>query len=432
MQDLAIFRYIVFTLWDVRDTEDGRKIKTEAMWTGIQQVWKGVNQQIGNRQITTLKPNSLEINRRESVRLASIGWNNTGKFSYSLEIRQIYDSVYFQIGISRTGDSEPDDLKDLVRKIYKFKPSINAEKHPVQVGDVCCYYAENPDNPTPDQFNSLARNVILSPDDTLVDEIKIYPFEWGYLAIPDSYRYPFPILVTPLNNRPSLKKSALFVHSDVPRLVLYFMKLRRDFLEFERERPLVEINEQKLAKHLLGVPEKATLEVHENQVIHLTKRHNFLIEDVGRIKQRMSAMKANIKNLILLNQDIRGTRQNTELENFLLTDARIAIEQIERDLEFFKARDEEAHLTLETLNVLINVERGKMQRERGEYEQLFVKILAIIGIVLALIDGFSAEFKWYTKVAIVAGGLILGLTWYLKARRKIKRESKKHNVKNSI
>ena len=101
--------------------------------------------------------------------------------------------------------------------------------------------------------------------------------------------------------------------------------------------------------------------------------------------------------------------QNTELINFLLNEGRIAIEQIEHDLEFFKARDEEAHLTLETLNTLINVERGKIQRERGEYEQLFVKILSIIGLVLALIDGFAEEFAWYTKVAIVIGGIILAM-----------------------
>ncbi|MBN2000209.1 hypothetical protein JW935_21850 [candidate division KSB1 bacterium] len=437
MNDVTVYRYQFFSQWHATDDTMVRQHNWNTIWEQIEKGYSWLNDQAGLNERMPIRqiPDSGQ-GRQKSRRLAGTDWlpelqkidDQNGNRSFLIEARSIHDSTYIQLAAMRHGESSSDDVFNLYECFENYGAPMDDENVlKLWMGQVTCLYAE-----ISGIFNVETDGLELFYNLTECEEIpNVITFEWGVLLCPapdmvfnQSFytggRKVYTCQVNPEKSRPhmlilvrrdeaSLYAGSWFVNYILPRLSLSFLKINLAYQIYEYKIPALDEAEQKLAHILKGQVCTENLRALERKIIIISGLLDDLIENMGNLRHRVLGIQANLKNLeFILNDDVVKHKYQDMWrlfgEHFSLSGLQIKV-----DLDYYQTRNDEAQLTLQTLQSLIDVERGKNER-------LMVAVLGIVGLVLSLIDGFSDEFSSITKAAIVAGGVLVGLLiyWYSK------------------
>ncbi len=442
MNDVTLYRYRFFSQWLATDNPDKRQANWETIWDEIEKAYYWLNEHSGlNERMPIRQIPATGKGRQKSRRLAGTDWlpdpreaaRQNIDHSFLVEARSIHDSSYIQMAVMRHGQTPPADVAGLFDFINPTgAPVENKNALKLWLGQVSCVYAE-----IPGLFDVDTRGLEFFYD--------IYPgckevpaitkFEWGAFlcsspdnvfvqSFNDGDQKPYPGSVESGTYGENQQHMLLLVHRDaaglyagswfvnyiLPRLGLSFLKISLSYRIYELKIPFLDEAERQLAHALKGQVCTQNLRALERKIIVISGLLDDLIENLGNMRHRVLGIQANLKNLEFILNDPVVISQYQAMWRLLGEHFSLSGRQIDVDLDYYQTRNDEAQLTLQTLQSLIDVERGKNER-------LMVAVLGIVGLVLSLIDGFSDEFSSIVKAAIVAGGVFVGLAIYGYSKR---------------
>ncbi|HDL19327.1 MAG TPA: hypothetical protein ENH29_09755 [Bacteroidetes bacterium] len=405
LHDLSGFKLIFLSRWHAGDEDRQKEEHWQSIRHGVELAGEWSYKQIRLTPPELAVP-EVGIGRRESIMFAGTDWltEESRKISTLFEAHLILDSAYVKIGIWKRGESIHDQFNELSEKLNKLKSS-DLDQH-IMIGEVSCYYGEIGKNSDIKSINCSVLQKLLHDDR---DEISVFSFPWGSLAIPAFKKNP--VVLIGYKDEKSVEQSSWFINYILPRLSLSYLKIDNDSRVYEKERPEIEKAERLLALELEGRVQQGSLRFLEKRTILIASHQDKLVEDLGKLSQRIIGMETNLRNLDIVLKEKILDGHYSELWRLFGESTALAVEQIRVDMNYFQARNEEAQLALQTLRSLVDIERGKMER-------LLFAIIGLIGLVISLIDGFSEEFSWPVKTAIVIAGTILGLILWFSGRKR--------------
>jgi hypothetical protein len=403
--DPCLLSYVFFSRWHAEDDEGQKTKHRNAIKQVVREGWDWVHHGAGRSVIPELPEFPNITGRRENIRLAGVDWIRNKGLSFSFESRSLLDSAYVQLGLLTHGSAQESVFGSLREKVKSFSLPADSNVEDILVGRIYCLYAEV--SATVD-----AEKVILS---SLCNwhhnqdvEVTVCPFEWGWVGTPTE-RIEEVVVLSRRDNE-SVKSASWFVNFVLPRLALVYRKVELNYSSYEAMRQEMEKAERDLAKVLAGRVHGGDLKYLEAETVKLTSLQDTLAENLGAVQHRMISMETNVENMKLVLRDKTVESEYSRLWSVFGESSELALRQVMVDRSYFDSRKEEATLALNTLDMLVNLERGKIDRR-------LLIILGIVGLVLSLVDGFSSELELQAKIVIVVAGVIAGATaWWWRRR----------------
>ncbi|MBN1782789.1 hypothetical protein JW948_16755 [bacterium] len=426
LHDPTLFRYIFVSQKNAIDGREERTQKWDIIWDMIHQAWRWVHDRssISPPSLDRHHP-SFEDKRQRSYRLAGTSWLHSGSpgepTSCIMESRALHDSTYLQIGLMREGDSAIDELKQMKDQIASLNVFEGSGREQVWLGDMLCLYYEVPAGSEEQVIaDAIFKKNVHNPNDHYYQ----FRFSWGLILLPSEkiqFNQPLnpgerpdqniDIIVVAYRDLSHQQAASWFLNFVLPRVGLFCLKMELAFKIYEMFIPRMDEAERELALLLKGNIKRASLIDHERHIIKVSQSLDQLIENVGIIRHRIIHIQTNLRNLQLILQDRILEDRSQNISQLLSEDYELGIEQIKVDLEYFQTRNEEAQLSLQTLQSLVDVERAKNER-------IQVIVLGIFGMVLSANEVFADVISPLKRIIIVAMGVIVGFAAYIYYNKK--------------
>jgi hypothetical protein len=429
LKNIIVYRYIIINGWKFGQGMPVKQDHWNEIWKLTKEAWESLHAKVGIFDSPPAKPN-LKITRTESQSIAGFHWKSSddGALSSSLEVRLFLDCGYLQLGIWQHGEELVADFNKLQRQVEHIasqKDDLSDIRETLQIDEVFCWYAEV------DSEESLPQltRYFLEPYTKSEDQIDICNFSWGCVGIPRKQKTPLLILCH--EDAPGVEDISWFVNYVAPRLALYPCKIICQYNRYdneEKEREKIQKIVQQLSMMLRGQERGGNLNELEERIKEISSQVDKLIEELGHVKKRLIGMGDNLRQIRRVLQDPIFEGKSDVLWQIFGESSALLVEQVDVDFEYSESYNQEALLTLQTLQAFVQVEQAKLQRERAREERSMVKILGVIGLVLALIDGFSDVFHWGIKVLILLIGVAAGLWIWFWGKKKEKNEPENKKV----
>ncbi|MFQ5602745.1 MAG: hypothetical protein ACE5HS_05700 [bacterium] len=399
--DPSLFYFYYFNRGRVDDSPDVKDKLWNELWKIILRSWQWIHQKAGHSPPACQQP-KFDMGLRESLRIVGTDWlkNNSESMSFLIEVRFILDSLFIQFGFWDHRDTALSAFNTLQEAMSEFQIEMNGNQN-VLIGDTVCFYAEITNEDENQDLKSMLASASQKQPRT---EIVVMKYDWGYLYLPAITNNPMAVLS--FRDEKSKESASWFINFILPRIVLMHLKIEQEFQKYEEERAEIEKAEYDLKKQLKGSEKSGKLKKLEKRIVALSERQDTLIEWIGKLRQTIIGMETNLNNIhkILQEPVIQGKYQ--QWWSLFGAGPALAVEQMKVDLNYFNSSNDEALLTLQTLHSFVDIERGKNERR-------LVGILGIVGMVLAVIDGFSEELTFNLKIIILSIGILMGSIIFL-------------------
>lgn len=421
VNDLSLFRFILLAHWHA---DEGDVQSHEETISGIvENAWQWAHSALGS-SIPPLRI-SWRVRVIEDVRLAGSTWSREEPIKRLVEARALLDSVYVQLGVQYTGRVRSDDsLGTICRKLRHSLPHLPGDERAAHlllgITD-CCYGEIDP------QFDlSESENVVPIMSSSLFEsprpdaEITTIRFPWGLLGIVRAQRPSFVVLIR--QEKRCIEIGSWLINFVLPRLALCSHKMRSDWECYDSLRQEIEASARNLARELKGrvIEERpglssSSLDYLEERTLTLSNLQDILVEKQARMQEHIISLETNLQNLRIILRDSVLEHEFHRLWTIFGERHAHALHQMRIDRRYFELQKSEASLALTTLGMMIDIERGRTERR-------LVLILGIVGLVISIVDGFSAELTIGSKVLIVVAGFASALlAWFLRVRRRSSR-----------
>lgn len=368
----------------------------------IKNAWQSVHQNVENQKFEIWNNG---CHRRESIRLVGTDWIPQNGESFLLEARTLLDSAYLQIGICANGIHRDKIFDTLQAKIETVENFSTAADKQICFGRTICYYAELQDRSNQPSLAQIFFQTLSSNDS---QEIITYSFNWGSINVSTSDLNTF--LVFTDRDKKNIVQTSHFINFILPRLMLSKLKAETEYADYEnRLRKEIESAESELSNKLKGREETGTLDYLEDRTLKLSYSQDSLVEKLAEVNKKLITLKANVRNIELVLQDSILSSQKERLFARFGENLKLACEQIDLDLNYFKSKNEEACLALQTLQTFVDIERGKTER-------LILLIMGIVGLIVAMGDAL-AEIPILFRILMITISLIGGIgAWVIKQK----------------
>lgn len=400
------------------------------LWHFTETIWEWLCQEIENDELKLLKPGPRE-NWARSYTIANFTWepNQDESLFASLELKIFKDSGYAQLALMEPGINS-NNLLALLKRISSYKiPQISPDEF--LISDDYCIYAETPTtNSLKDACTDLLkrippnwekskemRNLFWDSD----DKEFIYEYSWGCVGFTKNLIKP--ILVIRKANSSGIIDASSFINIILPRLLLFSKKIIQNYLIYEKDRENIKKIARELEKELKdrdpvgknrlnkdsyeessSVP-KEKLELLEEMIRKISSKEDELIEKAGWLDKLLIAIEDNFRQLKKVLEHSVVLDSRSKLWDLFGKNNLTLLDQMKIDSKFFQAHNQEAGLTLRTLQSLVNVEQAKLQRKQEKENKKIAKIAATMGVMLAIVDGFSDVLHWFIRSIIVLAGI---------------------------
>ena len=405
MTDPTLFNYSFWMRWQNQDFAKSKRDNWNLIKTILDQAWIKIHS-ISKATIPQIEITADEnLFRAKSQRLAGSDWLHAEDWAYLYESRALLDSVYLQIGVARAGEYDENIISELVDKLKKSFDKKLFEKEKATIGNGVCFYAEYNKN---SEEKLLAYKCLNALSPLSEDEILTFSFSWGKIAVHTKELDNFVVLSNRSNS--AIAQSSTFINYVLPRLMLASYKSKLEYLDYETSlRRAVEQIEQKLSHQLKGREKMGNLNLLEKRTILLSERQDELVENLVKVKQKLITIKANITNIeLILNDSITENEQKKLFYRFG-EPWQFASEQIELDLSYFQSRKEEAKIALQTMQIFVDIKRGKTER-------IIVILLALMGGLIAIGDTLS-EISFYTRLGLIILGIVVSIVIWVTRKK---------------
>ncbi len=400
MRDLTVIRFIFMPRKYSLDDENEKQKK----WESIKRLSILAHAWVYRQKSPAESPpepviSHAEINRKKSHRLTGVQWLdlNRDHLFLDLESRLILDSAFIQLTVMKKGRTKEEDCQSTWGQLRSFLQEFSLADHGniSCMGEMTCYYAE------PENWKH-AHSLLHLPGDRL-QRNSDQDLSFGLLTYHNNLETGPAVFVLAKNDKKHMASVDTFVTYILPRLGLSLLKIESEYNCHESDRMShMERDEISLARHLERVPKRGNLRYLEKRILRISELESRLVEDLGMMNQRIITMQINLKNIERLLKDPVFEGQYDGMRRMFCEDCDLAIEQTQVDLNYFNARKEEAETSLQALHTFVEVNRGKMER-------ILVIIIGLVGMVLALIDGFSEDIPLQGKRIITGAGILAGI-----------------------
>lgn len=420
LKNVIVYRYIIIMGWEYGQGAPINEKHWNNIWQLTEEAWKWLHAQIRNSNNPPKKP-VLEITRKDSQSIAAFNWksSNEATLSISLESRLFSDSGFLQLNIWQNGEGIVDDFGRLQRQVQHIgsrKDDLSDIRKMLHIDEIFCWYAEVGEN---EPLLSLTQ-YFLEPYIKPEDRIDICNFSWGCVGIPRDQKTP--LLILSHENAPGVEDTSWFVNSLVPRLALFSGKIIRQYYEYEAKQEEIRKIAQKLVDTLRGSEHGGDLYRLEKRIQEISDKVDKLVEELSWVKKRLIGMEDNLRQIRHILQDPIFERKSDLLWQIFGESNALLVDHVQTDFKYFQAHNEEALLTLQTLQAFVGVDQAKLQRERAGKERRVVKIFGVVGLGLALIDGFSDKLSSLARILIVSVAAVVAICLWLWDKRKEKKE----------
>lgn len=379
----------------------------------VEDVWEWLYAQIGKHHSRPRLPD-LKMTRDQSFRIAGFDWemNNLRTLSASLESRLFLESGYLLSGLKIPGGGDSSSIDTLREKLAGYTThheDNSTEPLPLQAQESFFYYAEvTSDLPLPLVCRRIFETVPVNEE----DRIAVCEFSWGCVGIPRDKKDQVLILRPAAGEPVEVEDASHFVNTILPRLILYYRKSVLRYREYEDEYEKVKQIAQRLARMLAGREHSGNLLQLEERIKDISALTDELVEGMGHLKKRLIAMDNDLRQIRSVLQDPVLFGRNQDLSQIYGESCAMMLEHVRTDFRYLQAHNDEAQISLQTLQAFVSVEQAKLQREGNRAEQRFVLMLGVVGLVLAVVDGFADVVWWPYRTALVFLGVIAAyLVW---------------------
>ena len=403
LNDPALYYYSFLSRWYGYSNDHDKENQWSFIQQTIESAWNWVHTSGMKKMPPFKKSLDRAIGRRESIRLVGTDWIDTNSNSFLLEVRALLDSVYLQIGICAKGKHDNLPLDTLRGRLQSLAISSVHIGDQNKIGDTFCLYAELKSN---DAHNLIAKQCFDKWNHIDGREIRTIKLPWGSISFSEPYSNL--ILVLARDEKNSIDVASYFLNFIFPRFMLSYCKAELEYDDYElRLRKEAEIIERELKASIKGHERTGSLSFLEERILEISRLQDSLVEKLADVRQKLITIEANSCNIDLILKDtILKPQQEIVLAHF--SDKwKLALEQIKLDLNYFQLRNEDALLTLQTLNTFVDIIRGKTDR-------LMVIILGIVGGIIAISDALS-EIPLHFRILLIIIVIIWGIiTWIIK------------------
>ncbi len=421
LKNIIVYRYILVKCWEPQDGKPVMPAFFDQSWQLAKNAWEWLQINIPIIPPLPLPPKpKIKVTSIESQRIAGFRWAaNADNTRYAtLDARVFPESSYLLLGLWKQKGGNTEDIHKLQKELADFAPqetSLSHASNSLQIDESYCLYAEI----APElSLRKTCRDILEEMLNDPKDRVTICEYSWGCVGIPRDRRTPS--LILKREGSIGIKDVSLFANDILPRLALLSHSIKCQYSVYEEKEEELKKQVQKLAKTLRGPVGGGSIGLLEKKIKKISSQLDKVVEELGKLKIRLIAMGDNVRHIKNKLQDpifdgrVNILRQIYEDSNCLL------VEQVRVDFQYFQAYNEEAQLSLQTLQAFVEVEQAKLQRERTTEEKLLVAMLGIVGLILALVDGFSDVIPWRGRAWIVIGGIIIGMVIWLFGKSKEK------------
>ena len=374
--------------------------------------WIRENTRITPPSLPSVNP-EVKITPLNSQRIDGFKWTTKSDeaLRVSLDVRMFPESSYMLLGLWKPGWGEQGDIFELYNKLSNFtsqKVRLSNDPEDLQIAEVYCMYAETTSQSS---IPHVCKNILDGFIDEVDDRIALCEFPWGTVAMPKEQKTP--LLIIRRADTPGTEDASRFMNIVLPRLMLLSHKIMLHYQAYEKEKEKVKEIAERLAKTLKGRERGGNLHRLEERIKEISSQVDELAEELGSLKKRLLRMDTDLRHIRLKLQDPVLLRKKKVIEQVFGESSALLVEQVRTDIEYFQTQNEEALLTLQSLQAFVGVEQAKLQREQAGKQGRIAAIVGIVGLVLALIDGFADVFSPGNRVLIVFGGIIFGVViWF--------------------
>lgn len=189
-------------------------------------------------------------------------------------------------------------------------------------------------------------------------------------------------------------------------------------MKFEEIRKIA----QKLVDTLRGSEQGGNLYRLEKRIQEISDKVDELVEELSWVKKRLIGMEDNLRQIRHILQDPIFEGKSDLLWQIFGESNALLVDHVKTDFRYFQAHNEEALLTSQTLQAFVGVDQAKLQRERTGKERRVVKLFGVVGLGLAIIDGFSDTLSSFERILIVTGAAVIATCLWFWDKRKEKKE----------
>ncbi|GAB4157514.1 MAG: hypothetical protein Fur0021_26490 [Candidatus Promineifilaceae bacterium] len=195
-----------------------------------------------------------------------------------------------------------------------------------------------------------------------------------------------------------------FLNQVLPDLAVLVHKVSHQYsrIYWQRLRPQLEQREQALSRVLLrGRALAQNLTGLEGQLGSIAAAYGHYAADLGQFAQAMQGVRINAANL----EEEMGWLGLPPAGALLAwrQGAAVAVAQMQADKAFYEATVQEAEVTLRTLQIQVDLQRGQIEAEENRLTEWRNGWLAVIGILLALGEYVDRELAYSLLCAVVTG-----------------------------
>lgn len=172
----------------------------------------------------------------------------------------------------------------------------------------------------------------------------------------------------------------------------YWQRLRPQLAQEEQALSQVLLRGRALAQNLTGL---------EGQLEAIAAAYGLYAAGLGQFAQAMQGVRVNATNL----EEEMG-RLGLPATGALLAwrqGAAVAVAQMQADKAFYEATVQEAEVTLRTLQIQVDLQRGQIEAEENRLAERRNWWLAVIGILLALGEYVDRELAYSVLCRVVTG-----------------------------
>lgn len=385
--------------------------------------------QIGKPPPAFEKP-ELNFAPTESQPFLGFDWKDSadGKLWVSFLGRIFSQTAYLHLILWRPGQSAVGELKALQKQMEEFRPGDPSDEAcaDFRLGETYAVAAEvEPHQHIPGIFHTTLPD-LLDMRISQSKRIETGRFPWGHVAIPREQKSP--ALLLRKVDSPGADDAAWFINVILPRIGISYFNMKRQNQDYGKYRPLVDKELQTLSNMLENRVKGGNLKELERQFVLFSGQLDKLAEAIRPLQQFLIRMDTDLRNIRRQVNDLALHGQSKLLWYVFGESAALLVDQIKVDFKNSGAYNDEAQLALQTLQTFVDVERAKTDRK-------MVLMLGVVGLVLALIDGFSDVIPERTRWIIFAIGFFIGLCiWFwgrgpfsfLKQHRAKQRHKKHH------
>lgn len=405
LDTITVYRYISIKF----DNTVPRKKNHKKLWKLAEAAWIWLHLQIGknNTRPRKIKPRATMV---ESYRLAGFDWESKADKSLyvSFDMRVFKDGAYMQLGISKPREGAVDDILKLQSKLEEFSiKKINFPETLCIGNDYCIFAFVKSEEPLKNICSNILNNVVKQMEKAdiwndlswdLEEKEIICNYSWGVVGLTRSLSKP--VLFLRKFHTDGFEDASEFVNIILPRLMFFTRNIIDRYKQYISNRKVIEKAAKQLALLLKGRESGGKLNTMEDRIRKISSKEDKLVEETSRLDKQLIAMDGNMRQIKrVLQTSVINDGFDGHLLKIYNDNITLLVEQMTVDSNFFKTHNQEASLSLQTLQALVGVEQAKTERR-------LVLIIGILGATLAVIDGFSEELSLLHKGIIILTGLI--------------------------